>query len=417
MRIDSMVVAGTLAVVLACAPSDPSSGRAVEGEGEPVGAAAASVGAGGGAGTGAAPGPGDLPRVRMVPAFPRLRFERPLCLAAPPDGSGRLVVVEQRGVARIFAARPETDRAEVFLDIADRVRTVHNEEGLLALAFHPRWSDNGHFFVYYSASGPRRNVLARFRAAGPERGRADPSAPEVLLEIPKPYGNHNGATLLFGRDGFLYVSIGDGGHAGDPHGNGQDLGTLLGKILRIDVDRRDAGRAYAVPADNPFIGRAGARPEIWAYGLRNVWRMSFDRETGELWAGDVGQDRWEEIDLIVKGGNYGWNLREGRHPFRAGRSGGPLIDPVVEYGRDAGASVTGGYVYRGSRLPRLRGAYVYADFVTGTLWAFRHEGGRVTAHREILRQPENIASFGEGPDGEMYLLAFDGRVHRFEEGE
>ncbi len=214
-------------------------------------------------------------------------------------------------------------------------------------------------------------------------------------------------------------------------GSGQDLSTLLGTILRIDVDRQDDGRAYAIPADNPFVDRPGARGEIWAWGLRNVWRMSFDAETGDLWAGDVGQNAWEEIDLITKGGNYGWNIREGRHVFRAAASAEPLIDPVVEYpqrrGREiVGLSVTGGYVYRGDRLAGLRGAYIYGDYVTGRIWALRYADGEVLAHREIYAPPPPvyIASFGEGPDGEVYICAFDrldgrrggrGRLYRLNE--
>ena len=359
--------------------------------------------------------PGDLPSVRMVPAFPSLHFTRPLWLTYPPDGSGRLFVVEQRGVIHVFPGRRDVAETKVFLDLRDVVRASHNEEGLLALAFHPRYRDTGHFFVYHSASSPLRNLIARYRVSPADADRADPSTRTVILDLPKPFGNHNGSTLLFGPDGYLYASTGDGGSAGDPQGNGQDLSSLLGKILRLDVDREDRSRRYAVPRDNPFLGRSGARGEVWAYGLRNVWRMSFDRETGDLWAADVGQDRWEEIDLVVKGGNYGWNLREGRHRFRPGRATGPLIEPIVEYGHDVGRSVTGGYVYRGTRLPRLKGAYVYADFATGTVWALRYTGGRVTAHREILSQTQNIASFGEGPDAELYILCFDGRIYRFEE--
>ena len=246
--------------------------------------------------------------------------------------------------------------------------------------------------------------------------RADPDSEKVILEVRQPYGNHNGCCLLFGPDKYLYMSLGDGGWANDPHGHGQDLSTLLGTILRIDVNAEQGGPGYTIPLDNPFVNTRGARSEIWAYGLRNVWRMSFDRATGDLWAGDVGQDRWEEIDLIIKGGNYGWNVREGKHPFRRVRAPPRhMVDPVVEYGRWEGMSVTGGYVYRGQRLKRLYGAYVYADYVSGRIWAIRYRDGKVTAHREILNQPKNIASFGEGADGELYLLAFDGRIYVLQE--
>jgi len=257
-------------------------------------------------------------------------------------------------------------------------------------------------------------VVSQFQTRADDPNRADPDSERVILEVEQPWGNHNGSTVLFGPDGYLYISLGDGGAANDPLGSGQDLSTLLGTILRIDVDRQDDGRAYAIPADNPFVHRPGARGEIWAWGLRNVWRMSFDRETGDLWAGDVGQNRWEEIDLITKGGNYGWNIREGRHAFKAAASAEALIDPVVEYpqrrGREIiGLSVTGGYVYRGDRLAGLRGAYIYGDYVTGRIWALRYADGEVLAHREIYTPstPVYIASFGEGPDGELYICGFD----------
>jgi glucose/arabinose dehydrogenase len=361
---------------------------------------------------------GDLPSVRMVEAFPNLRFQRPVDIAHAGDGSGRFFLVEQAGRIHVFAGTAEVTTTDVFLDIRSRVRSYssggHNEEGLLAIAFHPSYPTNGQFFIWYTTSRPLRNVLSRFRVSADNPNRADPASETVLLESPKPYGNHNGATLVFGPDGYLYVSIGDGGSAGDPQGNGQKLSTILAKILRIDVDREENGRPYAIPPDNPFVGRAGARGEIWAYGLRNVWRMSFDRQTGELWAGDVGQDRWEEVDLIVKGGNYGWNIREGFHRFR-GDSREGLIEPVTEYGRPDGASVTGGFVYRGNRLPRLRGAYVYADYVTGRFWALRYRDGAVAMQKEILRQPKNIISFAEDPDAELLILADDGKIYRFEE--
>ena len=357
---------------------------------------------------------GDIPRVRMVRAFPQLVFERPVFITHAGD-ENRLFVVEQGGRVLVFPADDGAASARVFLDLRTQVRTEHNEEGLLALAFHPQYATRGTFFVFYSASKPRRGVLSRFEVDGRDPNRAKVESETVLLEVPKRWGNHNGATLLFGPDGFLYLSLGDGGSAGDPLDAGQDLASLLGKILRLDVDRADGTRAYAIPVDNPYVGVASARPEIWAYGLRNVWRMSFDRETGELWAGDVGQDEWEEIDRIVRGGNYGWRIREGAHVFRRGTARAPLIDPVFEYGRKEGACVVGGYVYRGTRMRRLVGAYVYADYVTGTIWALRARGDSLLAQGEILSQPRNIASFGEGHDGEIYLCAFDGRIYTLAE--
>ncbi len=355
-----------------------------------------------------------LPKVRLTPVYPHLQFDRPLCITHANDGAGRLFVVEQAGRIHVMPDDPGTKQSSVFLDISERVRTAHNEEGLLALAFHPGYKDNGFFYIYYSASDPRRGVLSRFRVSPDNENAADPSSERVVLEVEQPYGNHNGATVLFGPDGYLYISLGDGGSAGDPYGNGQNLDALLGKILRLDVNRTDSSKNYAIPSDNPFVGVKGARPEVWAYGLRNVWRMSFDRQTGELWAGDVGQNKWEEIDIIVRGGNYGWNIREGMHPFEDAEPISKLIDPVAEYGRDDGASVTGGYVYRGSRFPALQGVYIYADYVTGTIWGLHHSDGRKLEKATLLEQPNNISSFGEDAEGEVLVTCFDGRVYRLE---
>ncbi|MBI2923490.1 MAG: PQQ-dependent sugar dehydrogenase [Planctomycetes bacterium] len=348
----------------------------------------------------------------MVQAFPGLDFDRPLWIGTPPDKSRRLFVVEQGGCIYSFKPATGARNADLFLDVSGRVYRGHNEEGLLALAFHPKYAENGFLYVWFSAKNPRRHVLARFTA---KDDRADPGSEFIILQIEKPYGNHNGSTLLFGSDGFLYFSVGDGGSGGDPHRNGQDLSGWLAKIHRIDVDGRDPGKNYAVPKDNPFVKLKDARPETWAFGLRNVWRMSFDRKTGDLWAGDVGQNKYEEVDVVTKGGNYGWRIREGSHPFSNDRTESTLLDPVIEYGTEDGHSVTGGYVYRGEKLKRLQGAYVYADYVSGKIWALRWDGKKVTAWREILHQPKNIASFGEDADGELYLCVFDGRIYRLEE--
>lgn len=334
---------------------------------------------------------------KVVQAFPAYSGELPLFLTAVP-GTDRMAVVEQGGRVRFLA--PD-GRAQTVLDIGGKVRRVHNEEGLLGLAFHPGYPRHGRIYVYYSASDPRRNVLSEWTV---RNGRAE--AERVLLDINKPYGNHNGGMLAFGPDGFLYISVGDGGSGGDPHGNAQNTATLLGKILRIDVDKSAPGRAYAIPPDNPFAKAPGARPEIWAYGLRNVWRFSFDRQTGALWAGDVGQDAWEEIDLVTRGGNYGWNLREGKHVYKKGRThGGPAIEPVLELPRSEAQSITGGYVYRGDKFPDLSGAYVFADFMTGKIWSWR--GGRLTH----IAQGELISSFGEDQNGELFYTSLDGKIY------
>lgn len=351
----------------------------------------------------------DLPSVRLSRAFPKMTFTRPIFITHAGDKSNRLFVVEQRGRILVFENKSDVQSSQEFLNIRSKVRMRHNEEGLLSLAFHPNYAENGEFFVYYTASSPRRSVLSRFKVSADDADKADPMSEEVILAVDQPYGNHNGSTILFGPDGYLYVSFGDGGFANDPHDNGQDLSTLLATIIRIDIDNKEGDLNYAIPKDNPFVDQPEARGEIWAYGLRNVWRMSFDKETGELWAGDIGQDAWEEIDIIIKGGNYGWNIREGKHDFKLSETESQLIDPIVEYGRNEGISVTGGYVYRGKKMPELFGAYIYADYVTSRIWALRQKDGEVIEHREIFRPPPRayISSFGEGPDGEIYICAFD----------
>ena len=357
--------------------------------------------------------PAPLTELAVEPAFPALSLSRMVGMSYPPDGSDQLYVVLQPGRIVSFPNDPNVDTAELFLDIRDRVNDRGEEEGLLGLAFDPQYAANGHLYVYYSASGPRRSVVSRFSASADGR-RADPGSERVLLEVAQPFSNHNGGQIAFGPDGYLYIALGDGGSRGDPHGNGQDLTTLLGSILRIDVRAVESEGAYAVPSDNPFVGRAGTRPEIWAYGLRNPWRFSFDRATGDLWTADVGQNRFEEVDVIRPGLNYGWNVMEGEECFvRSDCDRTGLEMPVVEYGREGGCSVTGGYVYRGSRLPSLYGAYVYGDYCSGRIWALRHDGDEVIEHLQIADSSLRIPSFGEDADGDLYVLSFDGTIYRF----
>ena len=348
-------------------------------------------------------------------------------LTYPPGGGDRLYLVLQPGLIVSFEDRQDVETLGLFLDIRDRVNDQGNEEGLLGLAFDPAYESNGYFYVYYSAAGPRRSVISRFSVDSSDPAKADVSSEKQVMVIPQPHSNHNGGHLVFGPDGYLYIGVGDGGSANDPQGHGQDRTTLLGTILRIDVSTIDSEGRYAVPPDNPFVGEGGGvRTEIWAYGLRNPWRFNFDSATGDLWAADVGQNAWEEVDIIRRGLNYGWNVMEGAHCFAGGRSLGSLLRrgpgecdqdslelPVVEYDRDGGCSVTGGYVYRGSRLPSLAGAYVYGDFCSGKIWAVRQEGGSVTEHRLLVDSSLRIAAFGEGPEGELYMLSFDEKIYRF----
>jgi glucose/arabinose dehydrogenase len=338
---------------------------------------------------------------------------RPLVLTHAGDGSNRVFVATQHGVIHVFPNDQKAKKTQVFLDVQDRViySDNQNEEGFLGLAFHPNYKKNGEFFVYYTTKKAKlTNVISRFRVSRDDPNKADLASEEELLRIPKPFWNHDGGTLYFGPDGYLYVAVGDGGAANDPFDNGQNLKTLNGKVLRLDVDRKDAGKNYAIPKDNPFVGKAGARPEIWAYGLRNVWRMAFDRKTGALWAADVGQNLYEEIDILTAGGNYGWNRREGLHPFGA-KGAGPrkdFIDPIWEYHHDVGKSIIGGVVYRGPRLPELTGAYLYGDYVTGNLWALRYDPAkkRVVANRPIRDRRLPILSFGEDEKGEVYFMTY-----------
>ena len=355
-----------------------------------------------------------LDPMQLVPAFPRLRFSRPVFLTHCNDGSDRIFVVEQGGVIKVFSNDPDTEDTEVFLDITTKVNSGPNEAGLLSMAFHPSYAENGLFYVYYN-TGSLLTRIAEFRvSANPDK--ADTASERVVLEEDQPAGNHNGGQIGFGPDGYLYIGLGDGGGGGDPWRTGQDLTSLLATILRIDIDRRDPGKGYAVPEDNPFVGnQQNWHEEIWAWGLRNPWRFSFDRLNGDLWTGDVGQVSWEEVDLIEKGKNYGWNIMEGFDCFeRDDCNPDDFALPVIQYDREAGRSITGGYVYRGRRLIELYGIYIYADFVSRRVWGLRYENGKVIENQLLARASGGVSSFGEDEAGEVYLLAFDGRVYRFE---
>lgn len=352
-------------------------------------------------------------------AFPSLRLRRPVVIANADDGLDRLFFVTQQGVIHVIPNDQAVEQTATFLDIESRVvyQDRENEEGMLGLAFHPEYRRNGEFFVYYTTTdAPHTSVVSRFRVSKDDPNQADPTSEEELLRVAQPYWNHNGGALAFGPDGCLYIALGDGGAGNDPHGNGQNLETLLGSILRINVDRQDDGKNYSIPKDNPFVRHERARSEIWAYGLRNVWGMSFDRETGQLWAADVGQDIWEEINLITRGGNYGWNLREGKHKFGANGSEArdDLIDPIWEYHHNVGKSITGGAVYRGKKLPGLVGAYLYADYVSGRLWALRYNDAekKVVANHSIPAKSMPIVAFGEDEQGEIYFTDSFGFIYQ-----
>ena len=345
--------------------------------------------------------------MRAQRVFPNLTFRRLTNLVQPDDGLASIFVTEQPGRILVFPDDPEVTELFVFLDISDRVSERDNEEGLLGLAFDPDYRNNGYFYVYYSAASPRRSVVARFSVSQDDPNSTDRDSEVVIMEIPQPAGNHNGGQLAFGPDGYLYISLGDGGRSGDPFGNGQNTATLLGSILRIDVSGTSNGNNYRIPTDNPLVGVAGARGEIWAYGLRNPWRFSFDEQTGLLWVADVGQNRWEEIDVVQKGLNFGWSTMEGRHCFSPGRGcdATGLQLPVAEYDRSDGCSITGGYVYRGSEGNSLLGAYVYGDFCSGKIWGLRYDGTSVTEHRLLVDSDLSITSFGQDLAGNLYILS------------
>ncbi|MHB1347948.1 MAG: PQQ-dependent sugar dehydrogenase [Candidatus Humimicrobiaceae bacterium] len=346
-------------------------------------------------------------------AFPGLAFNSPLDLQNAGDGTGRIFVAEQSG--RIFVITGKADKkAEEFLDINERIDDSGNEEGLLGLAFHPDFKNNGWFFVNYT--GANSTNISRFNVYRDNPDLADPDSEEIILTFSQPFSNHNGGKLAFNPDdGFLYISAGDGGGAGDPQGNGQNLKTLLGKILRIDIDNKDTGLNYSIPPDNPFKGNTeGYREEIYAYGLRNPWRFSFDSATGLLWAADVGQNKIEEIDIIQKGKNYGWSIMEGSFCYDppSGCNAEGLELPVYEYQHPLGKSITGGYVYHGELLPVLNGAYVYADFVSGYIWALAYSDNQNVQNFTLAKTDLNISSFGVDEKQELYFTSFDGKIYQ-----
>ncbi len=345
-------------------------------------------------------------------AYPNLSFNQPVGLYSPNDGTDRIFVVEQPGVIRVFNNSITSVSSSSFLDISNRV-VYGGEQGLLGLAFHPNYKLNGYFFVDYVANNPLRTVISRYRVSAGNPNLAQSDSEYVLLEISQPFSNHKGGQLAFGPDGYLYLGMGDGGSEGDPLGNGQNLSTLLGKILRIDVNSPSAGRNYTVPSDNPFVGNAlGYKEEIYAYGFRNPWRFSFDPPTSRLWVGDVGQDRMEEIDLVEKGKDYGWNIMEGTLPYVGGNETG-LELPIWEYSHDVGNAIIGGYVYHGSATPVLTGAYVYGDYGTGKIWALTLSATGVPTNTLLTDSSLVVSSFGVDARGEIYVCAFDGKIYRF----
>jgi putative heme-binding domain-containing protein len=374
----------------------------------------------------------DPPRpFKVVRVFPELKFEHPLLIVRMP-GSNRLVVGEQSGVLYSFADRPDA-RADLFLDLPRELQTAHllagarDVEAVYGLAFHPQFEQNRQCYVCYTLRGTNRRApnladgtrVSRFRVTRTDPPRIDASSEEVVLTFLQ--GGHNGGDLHFGPDGMLYISTGDAASPNPPDAfnTGQDISDLLSSILRIDVDRKDEGRNYAIPRDNPFVAMKGARPEVWAYGFRNPWRMSFDRQTGELFVGDVGWELWESVHRVERGGNYGWSAMEGPQPIKPERVGPTPIQPaLIELSHTIACSVTGGLVYRGQKFPELRGAYVFGDWETRRLWAARFEADRTREMPEIARPSVRFVAFAENQAGELYFLDQEwGTLHTLERND
>lgn len=350
-------------------------------------------------------------------AFPNLTFEFPVDIQSPKDGTNRIFVLSQPGVIYVFENDRVVTEKKVFLDISSKV-LYGGEMGLLGLAFHPNYKENGFFYLDYTTDNPRRTVISRFQVSNADPYDADPSSEKVILEVEQPYENHNGGQISFGPDGYLYISLGDGGSGGDPLNAGQDLHNLLGKLLRIDVDSNEDGKNYSIPEDNPFKGNTGGfKEEIYAYGLRNVWRFSFDKQN-RLWAADVGQNKWEEINLIEKGKNYGWRIMEGKHCYNpetdCDTTG--IVLPVWEYGHDdmGGFSITGGFVYEGNSTPALKGKYIYADYVSGRIWQLEFVNNLVS-NKMLIDTELTIATFGVDENSELYFSDYKdkGKLYKF----
>jgi glucose/arabinose dehydrogenase len=349
---------------------------------------------------------GQTPPVTLTTVVSGLTF--PLDLESAHDGTDRLFVVEQPGDIKIISNGAVLPAP--FLDITARVNFDHAEQGLLGVTFHPSFGQNGRFFVNYDrlVNAQIQTVIAEFHVSTTDPDLADPASERILLTVDQPFTNHKAGQLAFGPDGFLYFGLGDGGSGGDPLGNGQNLQTLLGKMLRIDVD---GTQPYTIPPDNPFVG-SGGRQEIWAYGFRNPWRFSFDRTTGRLFCADVGQNQFEEVDIVQRGGNFGWNIMEGLHCFNpsSGCNMTGLILPIAEYDHSEGIAVIGGYVYRGTAIPDLVGKYVFGDFGSGTIWTLTEGPPGTWARATLLSSGRNISSFGQDDSGELYVVDYAGIV-------
>jgi quinoprotein glucose dehydrogenase len=373
---------------------------------------------------------------KLVPVWEKLKIERPISVVIPPDGTKRMFLAQQRGKVVILPKDETSAEAPVFLDLSDRKMEGSEqskfEEGLDGMAFHPKFAENGKFYVYYTQQDPRRAVLSEMKVSSSDPNKADPGSERVLLEVKLPWWWHHSGNLVFGPDGMLYFAIGDGGGKdGDPLRWGQNLFVMNGKIHRIDVDGKTGARAYGIPADNPFVGKDGALPEVWAYGFRNPWGMSFD-EAGNLWLADVGQELWEEVNIVEKGGNYGWSYREGLVKYWRRTDDPPadakFTDPVHVYDHSQGISITGGIVYRGDKMPKLKGAYIFGDWGFGRVWALhidhamkKSTGNDLLIETALMGNPGKQKSafqptaFCEDANREVLALDWNGKIFRLAE--
>ncbi|MEO8209211.1 MAG: PQQ-dependent sugar dehydrogenase [bacterium] len=354
----------------------------------------------------------------LVNAFPNTSFISPLYVTHSNDATNRVFVVEQRGVIKVLPNDSLTTDSRVFLNITNLLISG-GERGLLGLAFHPNYANNGYFYVYYTKTGGGANTLSRFSVSSTDPNKADSLTEQILMSTPDPYSNHNGGILFFGLDGYLHIGMGDGGNAGDPGNRAQNVNEVLGKVLRINVDSVSGGNNYGIPASNPFAS-GGGRPEIFTVGMRNPWRISQDPVTGLIWCADVGQDAWEEIDLLEVGKNYGWKCYEGNHAFNTSGCSSPTdyTYPIKEYPHGSSeCSITGGFVYRGTRRPELTGRYIYADYCSAKMWKLQYENGSITEDEQIMTAPSAVYSFGIDQNNELYVCCANNVVYRFNKSD
>lgn len=362
------------------------------------------------------------PNLTLTDAFPNLSFPYPVHLTHSNDGTNRIFLVQQNGIIKVFQndSTVQSFAVKDFLNISNKISSSAGEEGLLGLAFHPNYASNGYFYVNYTAlSSPIKTVISRFKVSSGNPDKADSLSEYKILEIEQPYYNHNGGTVMFGLDGYLYIGMGDGGSGGDPQNNAQNLQSLLGKMLRIDINDTTSVKRYVIPATNPFYNNPSAgKEEIFSWGLRNPWKFSQDPQTGFIYAGDVGQDVYEEIDVIQNGKNYGWRVLEGFQCFNppSGCDTSGKTMPIKAYSHtEGGCSVTGGYVYRGNRRPELRGAYIYGDYCSGKIWMLRYNGSTVSSDSLLIDSPYFITTFGTDQFNELYILSYtpSSKIYRF----